>query len=78
VGGSEWSGVRIGNTHFHTFELNWSPESGRMRRGGLRQAMEINQEPQSFTELRDFVGNRFKINNMNVVIEPPWEYRLDI
>ena len=78
VGGSDWSGIRVGNTHFHTFELNWSPESGRMRRGGLRQAMEIDQEPQSFTELRDFVGNRFKINNMNVVTEPPWEYRLDI
>jgi hypothetical protein len=76
--GAEFCGVRLGSTHFHTFDQNWHAEGGRMRAGNLRMAWPIEQEPQSFTELRELVGKRFRINNIDVVTVPNWEYRLDL
>jgi hypothetical protein len=76
--GVPFSGERLDRTHFHAFDQNWLPESGRMRGGNLRMAQPIDQEPQSFTELRALVGKLFRINNIDVVTVPDWEYRLDL
>jgi hypothetical protein len=76
--GEEMSGRRLGDTHFHTFDRNWLAENGRMRAGNLRMAQAIEQDIQSFTALRDFVGKQFRINNIDVVTVPDWEYRLDL
>jgi hypothetical protein len=76
--GTEFSGARLGDTHFHTFDHNWLPETGRMRAGNLRMAQPINESLQSFTELRDFVGIQFRINNIAIVSIPNWEYKLDL
>jgi hypothetical protein len=47
-----------------------------MRNGNLPQAVELDEEPQSFESLREVVGNLFRINNIDVVSRPPWEYNL--
>ncbi len=74
--GSPVSGQRVSATHYHSFDLNWLEAEGRMRAGNLPQAMSIEQEPQSFESLRDEVGNLFRINNISVVLPPPWEYEM--
>jgi hypothetical protein len=45
-----------------------------MRSGNLPQAESVEPEPQSFESLRDEVGNLFRINNISIVLPPPWEY----
>lgn len=47
-----------------------------MREGGLRVAREIEEALENFAEVRTFVGNRLRINNIGVVLEPNWEYDL--
>jgi hypothetical protein len=74
--GSPVSGKRVGRTHYHSFELNWLENERRLRNGSLPMADDFLPEPQSFEALIGVVGNLFRINNMNVVTEPPWEYRL--
>jgi hypothetical protein len=74
--GVAYSGVRVGSTHFHPFDLNWLPDRGRMRTGNLPFAVPIDPDFDLFTQYRDFVGNHFRINNIDVVTAPPWEYRL--
>lgn len=74
--GSEWSGKRVGGTHLHAFEMNWSPELRRMRGRNLPMAREIDEDLPSFERLRDYVGNLFRISNIGIVSVPPWEYTL--
>ncbi len=74
--GSPVSGQRVTATHFHSFDLNWLEAERRMRSGNLPQAVSVAEEPQSFESLREEVGNLFRINNMNVVLPPPWEYKM--
>lgn len=74
--GSPVSGQRVSRTHYHSFELNWVEAEGRMRLGNLPMAVNIDQEPDRFESLRDEVGKLFRINNMSVVLPPPWEYKM--
>jgi hypothetical protein len=74
--GSPVSGLRVSNSHHHSFELNWVPLEGRMRSGDLPMAEDIDQRIQTFELLRDSVGNLFRINNIDVVTPPKWEYDL--
>lgn len=54
--------------------MNWLEDHGRMKSGGLICAREIEEKVSTFEEVREFSGNRFKINNIDVVSEPPWVY----
>ena len=47
-----------------------------MQSGGLACARELDHPLTSFQEVRQFIGNRFNINNIDVVSEPPWVYDL--
>jgi hypothetical protein len=47
-----------------------------MRRGNLRQAVDIDEELQTFEAFRDHVGNLFRISNIDIVPRPPWVYDL--
>jgi hypothetical protein len=70
-----WAGKRVGECHVHSFELNWLETEGRMRTD-LSQAEPMPQEIQSFESVRAYAGNLFRINNIDLVAQPPWEYRL--
>lgn len=74
--GNALSGLEVPSTHIHPFEPNWSEAEGRMRMGNLRMADVINEDIQTFEELRSIVGNLFRISNIDVVQAPPWEYSL--
>lgn len=73
---SKWSGRRVSETHLHDFWLNWSEAEQRMRLGGLTMAREIEENVQTFQDVRAFVGNRLRINNIDVVQAPEWAYDL--
>jgi hypothetical protein len=70
------AGQRVGDTHTHPFELNWSQTEQRLRKGNLRQAVNIDEELQSFETFRSYVGNHFGISNIGIVDRPPWVYDL--
>lgn len=70
------SGKRVGETHFHPFDLNWSAAKGRLKGGNLRQALPFEEEFQSFESFRNAVGIRFGISNIDIVPPPPWVYDL--
>lgn len=74
--GSPHSGKRVGSTHLHPFRLNYSEVEGRMRLGSLRMAIDVEPEPVDFAGCLNFVGKRFRINNMALVAEPDWRYDL--
>lgn len=67
--------ARASESHMHPFSLNWVPQNGRMRKG-LPVAIDIPEEIQTFESLRLFAGNAFHINNIGLVIAPPWAYKL--
>lgn len=73
--GSPVSGTRVSSSHIHAFELNWIEIERRMRTD-LGQAREFDQQIQSFEELRDMVKILFRINNLDIVAPPKWEYTL--
>lgn len=75
-GPHEWSGKPVSETHFHDFELNYLPEHGRMKGGSLPFAREIEASLGTFAELRSYAGKAFRINNIDVVLVPEWEYKL--
>ena len=54
--------------------MNWLDDHGRMQSGGLLCARDITENLANFEEVRSFMGNRIRINNIDVVSEPPWEY----
>lgn len=73
---SRWAGQRVSDTHLHDFWLNWSETKQQMRQGGLRVAREIDERLEGFGDVLAFVGNRLRINNIDIVKHPPWEYHL--
>lgn len=64
-------------SHIHSFDDNWSDANGALLTGNLPVARPITESIQGFTDLLDFAGKVFKINNMRRVIEPPWVATLD-
>ena len=68
------AGRRVPETHLHDFYLNWIDDPGRMQAGGLLCAREIVENLKTYEDVREFTGNRNRINNIEVVSEPPWEY----
>lgn len=73
---SEWSGVRVGDTHLHEFSLNWSEAIKNVRGGRLATAREISEDLQTFEMVRDYFGKSANIINMQLVERPPWVYDL--
>jgi hypothetical protein len=69
---------RTSDTHFHAFEINWSEERKKLRGPRLPCARDIEENLQSFEQLRDYVGKHFKINNIDAILAPEWEYRLPL
>lgn len=68
---------RTAATHLHDFDLNYIEAEDRMRKGGkLPCAINVTEDLQTFEELRTFVGRHFRINNIDVVPPPNWEYTL--
>lgn len=76
AGPPDWAGKRVSETHLHAFELNWVVQEQRMRKGNLPLAMEISEELQTFEQLLQYTGNRFRIKNIAIVATPEWEYKL--
>lgn len=74
--GLDTSGKRVGETHLHPFDLNWSASKGRLKGGNLRQALPFDEEFQSFESFRNAVGIHFGISNISIVTPPPWVYDL--
>ena len=73
----DWSGRRLGATHYHPFAMNYDNSiKTRMRNTDLKGATEIDVDLQTFEAMRATVGKLFKINNIEVVERPPWEYKL--
>lgn len=69
-------GKRVPATHLHDFWMNWVESTGRMRGKNLPCARPIDEELQSVADVLRFCGNWFRINNIEVVEPPPWEYDL--
>lgn len=67
---------RVGETHLHSFEANWVEAERKMKKGKLPCAETIKEDLQSFKELRAYVGRVFRINNIDIVPPPNWEYNL--
>ena len=42
------AGKRVGETHYHPFNLNWSETESRLRRGNLRQALKATSNNHDF------------------------------
>lgn len=70
------SGIRVSETHLHDFELNYSAASQTINAGKLRIAREVEEPIETFEELRTYVGNHLRINNIELVTEPDWVYSL--
>lgn len=68
------AGRRVSDTHLHDFDLNWLEDQGRMQAGGLVCARDLEENLESFEDVRQFAGNRLNINNIDVVTRPPWVY----
>ena len=64
--------VTIDGTHRHSFDLNWRPAKGGPLKW-LPIAEPIVPEYQSFTQLRNEVGNLFRISNIDLIPEPIWD-----
>jgi hypothetical protein len=76
VAGHPLSGRRVPSTHLHPFDQNWDAVRGRFVGQNLRLAVPIEQELQTFEAARAFAGNRFRINNIDLVLPPNWSYNL--
>ncbi len=64
----------MSDTHLHDFALNWAETKQRMRYGNLAFAREISTNLNDFADLRVYAGKRLRINNIDVVQDPPWVY----
>lgn len=65
--GHPLSSLILPSTHLHAFEHNYSEAERKMRAGNLRMAQEVDPEPQDFDSVRDLVGKRLRINNIDLV-----------
>jgi hypothetical protein len=70
------AGVRVPATHLHSFDANWDDQRQWMKRGKLPCAEPVNENLLTFEDVRTFVGTSFRINNIDLVPKPPWEYNL--
>ncbi|MCB1466096.1 MAG: hypothetical protein KDK08_02830 [Rhizobiaceae bacterium] len=68
------AGRRVSDTHLHDFYLNWMDAEQRMQSGNLVCARDLDENLATFEDVREFAGNRLRINNIDVVSRPPWEY----
>ncbi|WP_397606007.1 hypothetical protein [Sphingorhabdus sp.] len=59
-------------SHFHSFQDNWNETDGALLRDNLPVARPLSQNIQGFRDCLEVVGNRFRINNINVVKTPEW------
>jgi hypothetical protein len=67
---------RVSETHYHSFDLNFNPNTSKMRGNNLPLADECSEPLDDFEALCAYVGRAFKINNMNLVPRPQWKYDL--
>ena len=74
--GHPLSGHRCRPTHYHDFDLNYDATKGRMLMGDLPFARDLSEDIQSFEEMRQMAGNLLRINNIDIVGRPKWEYDL--
>ena len=65
-------------SHVHHFEDNWHEGSGAMLRDNLPIARPVLKPIQGFNDCLGFVGNLFRINNIELVKTPEWVYSLDL
>jgi hypothetical protein len=65
-------------SHVHHFEDNWNEATGAMMRDNLPIARPVSEPIQGFSEALGFVGNLFRINNIELVKTPEWVYALDL
>lgn len=71
------SGKRTAPTHLHSFDLNWSEtQPDRMVWDELKFAEDVPEQLPDFASVRSYVGNRFGINGVELVVEPVWVYDL--
>lgn len=64
--------------HFHSFDDNWSEKNGALMRDNLPIARPVPEPIQGFTECVQYVGNLFRIKNIDVVKTPEWMLELDL
>jgi hypothetical protein len=69
---------RTGETHFHSFQVNWMEHEQKLRGSRLPCAVNISENLQSYEQLRTYVGKHFQINNIDIVSPPEWEYKLRV
>ena len=60
----------VGKCHYHSFDLNWSKQSGRPL-SGLPIA-EITTDFQTFNELIDGLRQMLRISNASAAVRSPW------
>ena len=70
----EWAGQRVSNSHLHGFRENYQL-SGKMKKA-LPCAVPLPFDPATYAELKALTGQIFKINDMGLVADPPWDYNL--
>jgi hypothetical protein len=72
-GPKEWQNRLISGCHYHRFDLNFEYAEIQVRRGNLPIAVPLNDSPANFRDLIEFVKKEFRISNLELVVEPPWE-----
>jgi len=77
-GPKEWRFAEQAGSHYHSFEDNWNAGAGALLRDNLPVAVPVAQDIQGLTGCLDFVGNLFRINNIDVVKTPEWVLTLDL
>ncbi|WPZ32535.1 hypothetical protein T8K17_14930 [Thalassobaculum sp. OXR-137] len=76
IGPPELQHFQQQGTHHHLFDVNWRAQAKRVRRGELPISIPVDPDPASFEEVLALVGEKFRINNIHVVVPPPWEATL--
>lgn len=69
---------RTDPTHIHPFDVNWDAGGKRMLKANLPLADNVPRLLETFEEARAYVGEAFRINNIDVVERPEWVYELDL
>jgi hypothetical protein len=60
-------------SHYHKFGLNWLPDEHRLKVANLPIAEPISENVADFSSLIAFVGKNFRISNLEVIEQPPWQ-----